>query len=135
MMSERYQREIEEILQQVGEATPTKEPRKAGKNSLLSPIFRIGRSIGNLIYLSSRRLMTIGIALLLSAIFVSIIFPGLLGPLVWLGLIIFILVYAMFFARPNLKMDKRWRGRSVDPPSSAWRGEGLWDRLQRWLKR
>ena len=99
-MSERYQREIEEILQQVGESTPKKEPRKAEKNSLLAPFSRIGRGIGNLIYLRSGRLMTIGIALLLSAILVSAIFPGLLGPFVWLGLILFILVYALFLPGP-----------------------------------
>ena len=134
-MSERYQREIEEILQEVGESTPTTEPGKVEGNSLLAPIFRIGRSIGNLVFLSSRRLMTIGIALLVAAILSSIIFPGLLGPIVWLGLILFILVYALFFARPSLKTEKRWRGRTIDPPPSAWRGEGLRYRLQRWLKR
>ena len=98
-MSERYQREIEEILQQVGESTHTKEPDKAKKNSLLALFSRIGNGIGSVIYLSSRRLMTIGIALLLSAILVSAIFPGLLGPIVWLGLIVFILVYVLFFSR------------------------------------
>jgi hypothetical protein len=134
-MSERYQREIEEILQQVGESTPTKEPGKAEKNSMLAPFSRVGRGIGNLIYLSSRRLVTIGIALLVSAILVSVIFPGLLGPIVWLGLILFILVYALFFARPNPNMEKRWRGRVVEPPPSAGRGNGLWYRFQRWLKR
>ena len=134
-MSERYQREIEEILQQVGEATPGNEPREAKGSSLLAPLARIGRGIGNHIYLSSGRLMTIGIVLLLAAILASAIFPGFLGPFVWLGLILFILVYALFFARPNRKTDKRWRGRSIDPQQSAWRGEGMWYRLQRWLKR
>ena len=134
-MSERYQREIEEILQQVGESTPTKEPRKPERNSLLAPISRVARSIGNLIYESSQRLMTIGIALLILAILASVIFPGLLGPIVWLGLIIFILVYALFFARPNIKTEKRWRGRTISPPPSAWRGDGMWYRFQRWRKR
>ena len=134
-MSERYQREIEEILQQVGESTPTKEPGKAEKNSMLAPFSRVGRGIGDLIYLSSRRLVTIGIALLLSAIFVSVIFPGLLGPIVWLGLIVFILVYVLFFAKPSRKTEKRWRGRTIDEPQSAWRGESLRYRIQRWLKR
>ena len=134
-MSERYQREIEEILQQVGESTHTKEPDKAKKNSLLALFSRIGNGIGSVIYLSSRRLMTIGIALLLSAILVSAILPGLLGPFVWLGLILFILVYALFFARPSLKMERRWRGRPIELQPEACRGEGLWDRFQRWLRR
>ena len=134
-MSERYQREIEEILHKVGEPTPTKEPRKARKNSLRATFSRIGMGIGNLIYVSSGRLMTIGIALLLTAILVSAIFPGLLGPFVWLGFILFILVYALFFAKPNLKMEQRWRGRLIEPLSSPLRGEGLWYMFQRWLKR
>jgi len=134
-MSERYQREIEEILQEVGESTPTTESRKTESDSLLAPLSRIGRSVGNLVYLSSGRLMTICIVLLVSAIFVSVIFPGLLGPIVWLGLIVFILVYALFFAKPSHKTEKLWRGRTIDEPQSAWRGESLWYRIQRWLKR
>ena len=134
-MSERYQREIEEILQQVGESAPTTEPRKAEKDSLLTPISRFGRRIGNVVYLSSGRLMTIGIVLLLAAILVSIIFPGPLGPLAWLVLILFVLVYALFFARPGLKTEKRWRGRAIEPPPSTWRAESVWLKIQRWLKR
>lgn len=134
-MSERYQREIEEILQQVGESTPPKEPQKAPKNSLLGSLLRTGRGIANHLYLSSRRLTTIGILLLLSAILVSATFPGLLGPFVWVGLILFILVYALFFAHPRLNTEKRWRGRAVEPGPRAVRAEGLWDSFQRWLRR
>jgi hypothetical protein len=133
-MPERYQREIEEILQHVGESTPTKEPRKDEKNSLLTPLFRIGRGIGNHIYLSSGRLMTIGIALLLSAILVSAMFPGFLGPFVWLGLILFILVYALFFARPSFNTERRWRGRPIETQPPAKPEEGLWYRCRRWLR-
>ena len=134
-MSERYQREIEEILQQVGEATPTKEPRKAERNSLLAPLSHIGRAIGNIVYVSSRQIMTIGLILLLAAILASILFPGLLGPIVWLGLIVFILVYVLFFSRPSVNAEQRWRGRPVGPQSSARRGDSSWYRFRRWLKR
>ena len=134
-MSERYQREIEEILQQVGESASEVEREQAEKGSALAQISRLGSSIGNLIYLSSGRLMTIGIVLLLTAMVVSIMFPGLMGPLIWLVLILFILVYALFFARPNPKTEKRWRGRAIEPLPSTWRGDNLWYRLQRWLRR
>lgn len=133
-MSERYQREIEEILQQVGDSTPTKESAEAKKSSLLAPFARIGRGIGNRIYLRSGRIMTIGIVLLLSAILVSAIFPGLLGPFVWLGLILFILIYALFFARPSLNTEKRWRGRLIEQQPPNWKVDGLWERFQRWLR-
>ena len=133
-MSERYQREIEEILQQVGEGTPNKESKQTGRGFLLAPLSRFFRGVGAHLYLSSGRLMTIIVVLLLSAILVSAIFPGLLGPFVWLGLILFILGYALFFARPGSKMEPRWRGRPVD---QLWggRGESAWERFQRWLKR
>ena len=134
-MSERYQREIEEILQQVGDSTPTKESGEAKRSSLLTPFARIGRGIGNHLYLNSGRLMTIGIVLLLVAVFVSAMFPGPWGPFVWLGLILFILVYALFFARPNRNSDKRWRGRPIEQQPATRRGEDLWERFQRWLRR
>ena len=133
-MSERYQREIEEILQEVGASTPAKEFLEAEKSSPLALSARVGRGIGNHIYLSSGRLMTIGIILLLVAIFVSAIFPGPLGPFVWLGLILFILIYALFFARPNPNPEKRWRGRSVEQQLSTRRVNGLLERVQRWLR-
>jgi len=134
-MSERYQREIEEILQEVGDSAPAKENLEAEKSSPMSLFARIGRGVGNHIYLSSGRLMTIGIILLLVAIFVSAMFPGPLGPFVWLGLILFIIIYALFFARPNANPEKRWRGRPVEQQLSTWRGDGLWERVQRWLRR
>jgi hypothetical protein len=134
MMSERYRREIEEILQEVGGSTPTKESVEAQKNSIVVPFARIGRGIGNRIYLRSGRIITIGIVLLLSAILVSAIFPGFLGPFVWLILILFILVYALFFARPNLNTEKRWRGRLIEIPPPNWKAEGFWERLQHWLR-
>jgi hypothetical protein len=79
--------------------------------------------------------MFIGVVLLLLAIFVSAIFPGLIGPLVWLGLIGFILGYVLFFARPSRSTEKRWRGRLIEPNPPGGRAETWWDRFQRWLKR
>ena len=78
---------------------------------------------------------TIGLILLLAAILASILFPGLLGPIVWLGLIVFILVYVLFFSRPSVNAEQRWRGRPVGPQSSARRGDSSWYRFRRWLKR
>ena len=134
-MSERYQREIEEILQEVGDSTPAKESGETKKSSLLALFARIGRGIGNHVYLSSGRLLTMGIVLLLVATFVRAMFPGPLGPFVWLGLILFILIYALFFARPNRSTEKLWRGRPISQQPPTWRGEGLWVRFQRWLRR
>ncbi len=132
-MSERYQREIEEILQQVGDSAPAKEPGKAKKGSPLSALGRFCGGIASHAYRSSRRLMTIGIILLALAILVSAIAPGLWGPVAWLVLILFVLTYALFFARPSGGQEKRWRGRSIEPP--AWQEDSAWRRFQRWMKR
>ena len=131
-MSERYQREIEEILRQAGEHTPTKEPARAHRRPPSSALRGIGRGVANLIYHSSSRLLVIGAALLLLAILVSVISPGFLGPFVWLGLILFVLVYALYFARPGGNVEKRWRGRSIEQPPSE---RSAWHRFQRWLRR
>lgn len=133
-MSERYQREIEEILRQVGESTSTKGPEEGRGYPLLSGLSRAGRAIGNRIYLNTGRLMFIGLALLLSAVLISAIVPGVVGPIVWSGLILFILAYALFFARAKPNVEKRWRGRPIDNQSSSWREAGLWGKFQRWLK-
>ncbi len=134
-MSERYQREIEEILSQAGESAPADRSKKDRGVPLLPPVFRTGRGGGNRAYFTSGRLMFIGLALLLSAILVSAIFPGFLGPIVWLGLIAFILGYVLFFARPSAGLEKRWRGRVIEQEPPAWSGGGWWSRLQRRFRR
>ena len=131
-MSERYQREIEEILREAGEHTPTKEPERPRKRSPLSAFGGIGRGVAGLIYRSSSRLLVIGAVLLLLAILVSVILPGFIGPLFWLGLILFILIYALYFARPSSSLEKRWRGRAIEQSPSE---DSAWSRFQRWLKR
>ena len=134
-MSERYQQEIEEILRQVGESTSSEEPKENSGHPLLTSLSRMGRSIGNRIYLNPGRLMFIGLALLLSAVLISAIVPGLVGPIVWSGLILFILAYALFFARTKPNVEKRWRGRLIENQPSSWSGGGRWGKFQRWLRR
>ena len=134
-MSERYQREIEEILNQAGESVPADGSKKDRGVPLIPPFFRKGRGTGGRVRFSSGRLMFIGLALLLSAILVSAMFPGLLGPIVWLSLIMFILGYVLFFARPSSGPEKRWRGRVIEQDRSSGMGSGWFSGLQRWFKR
>ena len=49
------------------------------------------------------------------------------GPIMGLiGLLLFIVAYAMFFMRPRNRVDKRWRGRPVEEEDdSDW-----WDRIR-----
>ena len=134
-MSERYQREIEEILNQAGESVPADGSKKGRGIPLIPPFFRKGSGTGRRVHFSSGRLMFIGLALLLSAILVSAMFPGLLGPIVWLSLILFILGYVLFFARPSAGPEKRWRGRVIEQDSSSGMAGGWMRGFQRWFRR
>ena len=125
-MADRYQREIEEILQQAGELGPGKA-RRGGQRGLLALMrMHIAQSIGGRTWsITPGRVMLVAVALLLSALIMTTSVPGIVGPLAWAGLLLFIVGYAMFFIRPN-KVEKRWRGQPIDD-----RGERWWDRLWR----
>ena len=127
-MSQKYQREIEEILQQAGEQ---ESKGKSGGD---------GRSLPRLVWLHflqsirgkpwailpGRVMLTAG-ALLLAAVVMSSLSPGLFAPLAWAGLLLFIIGYAMFFVRPP-RVEKRWRGQTIDY------GDTWWDRLRRKIR-
>jgi len=125
-MSNRYQREIEEILQQAGELG-TGKGRRGGRKGLLNLLRGyVAQSIGGRnLSITPGRVMLVAVALLLSALIMTSAIPGLVGPLAWAGLLLFIVGYAMFFIRPG-KVDKRWRGQPIDD-----RGERWWERFRR----
>ena len=129
-MSQRYQREIEEILDQVNEDAPAgkgrskqgqlkqqRQPRTPGARP------RWGMSTG--------RLMLMGIGLLVTSLLLVGIFPPLAAPAAWLGIALFIGAYVVFFAKPRPRVEKRWRGQSIeDGPTQS----GL-QRFWSWLTR
>ncbi len=126
-MPERYKREIEEILKQVGEiASPPKE-RKPQKPSVWQLIWLyVKRSLGGKAWsFSPGRVLLIAIALLLTALVVRPFSGGLVAPLAWAGLLLFIIGYAMFFVKPP-KIEKRWRGQAVGVGRESW-----WSRFRR----
>ncbi len=142
-MSQRYKKEIEEILEQssdlpAGRSKP-KEDRleKRQRSSVAGGVaprpagWRIG---GRRWSLSPGRLMLTGIVLLLVGLIFHMtlkeVVPGVVEPLVWAGIALFVLAYILFFVQPRQKVEKRWRGRLVeDGPSS----QPLWNRIRRWL--
>mgnify|MGYP004222000499 CR=1 FL=1 len=119
-MPNRYQREIEDILQQAGELGSGKK-RRAGKQGLLSLVWLyIAQSVGGKTWsITPGRVMLVAVALLLSALVMVAVVPGLAGPLAWGGLILFIVGYAMFFIRPR-QVEKRWRGQPIDDGGESW---------------
>lgn len=128
-MSERYRREIEDLLEQIEELPP--QDRQGKKPSLRRALFSlIGRFLGGRGWnLSPGRIMVASIALLLIALLIKGNLPGFVGPLLaWGAVALFILGYALFFINPNQAYEKRWRGQPIEKSTS------LWNRLLRRAK-
>ena len=111
-MDRRLEREIEEILEKstgqssefgVNTIHPSEEIRS--KQPLVD---RIRKKI------SIKQLFITGGLLMLSALIVGIISPGMKsGILFWSGLTLFITAYAFYFPRPSSNSQLRWRGRLI----------------------
>ena len=130
-MPEKYQDEIEEILKKVGEVAPGNTPKEVDwpledRSTLLkdSPPARSPNqgSMGRWPSLTPGKIMLTGVVVFL----VGIIF---FQPLIWLGLGMLVVAYLLYFVSPRSGSDeKRWRGRVVVEPRTAWQ------RVKRWLR-
>ena len=128
-MPERYKREIEEILRQAGELGNGKGPGSQRPGLLKLAWRHAVQSLGGKTWsISPGRVMLLAFSLLLAAVVVGSAVPGLIAPLAWLGLILLIVGYAMFFIRPP-RIEKRWRGQKIDYDGDSW-----WDRLRRKIR-
>ena len=126
-MADRYQREIEEILEQAGEAAPpiAPSPRKVGLRKLVWA--HIKQSLaGKPLSFSPGRAMLAAVLLLLAALVLNSVGVGPVALVALAGLILFIVAYGMFFIRPP-KAQKRWRGQVIEEESSG----SWWDRFRR----
>ena len=128
-MSDKYKREIEEILKQAGDIV-SPEKRRQPKKSLWRLIWRnITRSLGGKLWsFSPGRIMLIAVVLFLLSMVFGAMRLGIGGSLAWAGLLLFIVGYAMFFIRPK-KVEKLWRGQPIDISGETW-----WDRIRRKFK-
>ena len=129
-MPQKYQREIEEILQQAGDmglADPPKRRRKENFGRLAWEYVK--QSLGGSAFsITPGRVMLGAVLILLAALVLNLATPGfgIVGILAWLGFILFIVGYALFFIKPR-PVQKRWRGDVIEYQSS----ESLWDKLRR----
>ncbi len=120
-MSQKYQREIEEILQQVDTGSSPK-PRVERPNLFRQAAGSFRRSVtGKGASVTPGRIMVASVCLLLSALVVNAFNSGWVGPIAWAGLILFIVGYAMFFLKPKT-VEKRWRGQPVEEKERKWFG-------------
>jgi hypothetical protein len=131
-MSDKYMKEIEEILKQAEEVLPKdRGTPSSGPSSRLGSFFRpMGRASGGRgIRISAAKVMLASLALLLLALILGAAGVGNVVHFVVAGLILFVIAYALFFIRPGASSyEKRWRGRSIDDRST------ILGRFKRWLK-
>ena len=128
-MSDRYKREIEEILRRAGYANGQ---MRTSKKRLPFPLL-IWRSIkqsspGRFCSFTPGRIMMLAVSMLMSALLLNVFGLGIVGPIAWIGLVLFIIGYAMFFLRPRT-VEKRWRGQPINDGV-----ESLWNRIRQRLK-
>lgn len=121
-MPERFQQEIEEILEQTeAQAPPSRSKRSRGQ--------RDDGSSGSRSVITPGRLIIAAVILLLTF---ALIFDGTLATaFLWAALVAGVLGYAFFFVRADRAENKlHWRGKPVEydsPPS----GPSFWDKLTR----
>ena len=130
-MPEKYQDEIEEILRSAGEAAPRDAAKEVERpledRSTLLRDSRPARSpnhgnVGRWPSITPGKIMLAGVIVFLIGI-ISF------GPLIWVGLGMLVVAYLLYFVSPrSISQEKRWRGRVVEEPRTAWQ------RVRRWLR-
>ena len=115
-MGNRYEREIEDILKQAGEAAPRRSSASLPVlvwRSAVRPLR--GRSAP----FSPGRVMLAGVVFLLATLLFRTFLPWVVAPLAVAGVVLFVVGYGMFFVKPRQQQEKRWRGQVIeddDPP-------------------
>ena len=136
-MPNKYEKEIEDILERAGDfggkpgkGDAPKKPRSRSVRRLVWLYVRQSLS-GGLWSFSPGRVMLIGFVLLLSTLLIMPFVDGVAGYLAWAGLLLCIIGYGMFLARPP-SVEKRWRGRPLETERRSRFGIAL-DRIRRKL--
>ena len=130
-MSDKFIKEIEEILKQAEARPEAQRPKQQRSARRPRSPFSLGLFRGRII--SPGKLMLAGVMLFLAALVLRAFMPSTVGPLIWAGLALFVVAYVLFFVRPGTPRngtEKRWRGRPVDESSPS-----TWDRVKRWFTR
>ena len=130
-MPDKYQDEIEKILEGLGETPPTNNPGEPGKPTRSTPSELSTANSKSTRTGSGRRSWSVSPGKLAVAGVLFLLLSIVIKPLIWAGLGLLVGAYLLFFVKPrsSSSYDKRWRGQTVeDSPSSAW------EKLKRWIK-
>ena len=132
-MPSRYQKEIEDILEHTGRSAPKLPDAPKSQRGGASRGWRGGLApLVDLLpwRISPAKLMLVSFVILLVAALLNVFNTPAVSPVFGVGLALFIVAYILFFlpsSRP--RVERRWRGRSVDYGRRAWAS-----RLRRWLR-
>lgn len=133
-MSDKYMKEIEEILKQADEVMPKDRasPSRPESKRVGGLVGKVGRiSGGRGVRISATKLMLASFALLFLAFILGAAGVGNVFYFVVAGLVLFVIAYALFFVRPGASLssyEKRWRGRPIEDRQT------ILDRFKRWLR-
>ena len=132
MAHQRYQREIEEILDQVSEEPPaeTGSRRRPRVGRAKSEVRSEGSPRPRLTFdFSPGRLFLIGAGLLVGSLLLAAFGFGFAAPFAWIGVGLFVVAYLRFFTKPRRSVDRMWRGQSIEDPPQPSAPQRWW----RWI--
>ena len=134
VMPDKYQQEIEDILEAAGESAPERgSPEQPPEDRPRLPRVRevpnrpdAGASGRVLPSLSSGKILLAGIVIFVIAALLNF------GVVMWVGLAMLVAGYVLSFTyKPRPVMEKRWRGQPLETGG----GGSAWDRIRRWMGR
>lgn len=140
-MPTRYEREIQQILDESthqGNQTDTnsssnsEQSTESTRNFSYSSEQRKSPNHGGF-GITTYKIVCAGVLSMLLAGILRWLFPPASGPLVWVGISLFIIAYLKYFIGPRRPIERRWRGQIIEldpgrPPSL------LGDAIKRFFK-
>lgn len=134
MAKQRYEKEIEEILQRLDPGPPKPRavaPRRPALGSTRGRSWSLLRLAGGL---DPGRVMLWSFGVLLLALLLQGGAPGMARPVALLGGILLLTAYVLSFTSGGGRREMRWRGRTIDlSRTRSPLGEWGW-RLARWFR-
>lgn len=126
-MSQRYQREIEEILEDSFRLKRSDQAVYLGTPFWKMVWLWLYGLLLSRSWSQPERLVLVAVLLLVSSLIIRAVIPVIAGPVAWAGLLLFVLGYAMFFIRPR-PMEQRRRGQHISNPGQSW-WERIWEKI------
>lgn len=123
-MAERYQREIEEILEEAGEQAPPRPPRR-----VRPPRRPARRKRGYSLVPTPGRIAFAGAAAIAAALALNLLGAPGATVFLWAGVALLVGAYAAHFTQPRRTVERRWRGQALDAPPEPGPLSRLWRRI------